>query len=400
MTQSNHKVNYGNDIDRISDLPGNVIDCILQHMIVKDLVKTSILSRKWRYMWTSVPRFKFGEEFYELFDNLDNPAHEFSRIITEILFLHNGPINEFILYLPRNPKHKITFEYHNKWFLFLSRKGVKHIFLDNDEGVHVRTPSHLFSCQGLTYLYFFYFNLSIPPSFCGFKTLLQLHLLFITFESGALESLLPGCPLLEKLAIELCSGYECIDISSSTLTHLTVSIEENCIFRFNRSLPILQRLDVELVCEQMLYAHANIFPLSQLINLKYLSLDYVILDERKELLYIISILKSASNLVEIVIQTYYGIGYENQAPDPSEKLECSCCCLSKLGEVKIVVRSRSQHALSLARFILANSSSLKTLTFELPYEMQSDARIMLNISQDLLLMERASQKAQVKLTHS
>lgn len=249
MTQPYKKDNHGDHMDRISELPGNVIDCILKHLNVQDLVRTSILSRKWRYMWISVPRIEFEEGFYNLFDDLDDPASEFSRIITEILFLHNGPINEFIIDLPPDSKHKITFGYLNKWILFLSRKDVKYISLDNSAKDHVRTPSNLFSCRGMTYFKLNYFNMSIPPSFCGFKSLLHLHLQFITFESGALESLLPGCPLLEELGIVYCSGYKCIDLSSSTLTELTVSIEESCVFRLNKSLPIIQRLNVDLVCE-------------------------------------------------------------------------------------------------------------------------------------------------------
>jgi hypothetical protein len=50
----------------------------------------------------------------------------------------------------------------------------------------------------------------------------------------------------------------------------------------------------------MLYA--DIISPSHLISLKYLKFDCVNLDEREELLYIISVLKSASNLVELVIQ--------------------------------------------------------------------------------------------------
>lgn len=87
------------------------------------------------------------------------------------------------------------------------------------------------------------------------------------------------------------------------------------------------------------------------------------------------------------------------APDPSEKLECSVCCLSELQEVNIRVRRKSKHAMSLARFILANSSSLKSLTIRLPFGIESDALILSSISRDLLRMERASQKAQVELTH-
>jgi hypothetical protein len=50
----------------------------------------------------------------------------------------------------------------------------------------------------------------------------------------------------------------------------------------------------------MLYA-GNIYP-SELISLRYLKLDHVNLDERRELLYIVRVLKSASNLVELAIE--------------------------------------------------------------------------------------------------
>jgi hypothetical protein len=53
--------------------------------------------------------------------------------------------------------------------------------------------------------------------------------------------------------------------------------------------------------------------------------------------------------------------------------------------------------MSLIRFILANSSSLKTLTFEVGFcSDELDAAVLLGISQDLLRMERASQTARVE----
>jgi hypothetical protein len=48
----------------------------------------------------------------------------------------------------------------------------------------------------------------------------------------------------------------------------------------------------------------------------------------------------------------------------------------------------------LIQFILANFSSLKTLTFEVGKKL--DAAVLLGISQDLLRMERASQRARVE----
>jgi hypothetical protein len=56
--------------------------------------------------------------------------------------------------------------------------------------------------------------------------------------------------------------------------------------------------------------------------------------------------------------------------------------------------------MSLIHFILANSSSLKTLTLniDLGYK-KSDVPILFSISRDLLWMERASQRAHVEVLH-
>jgi hypothetical protein len=101
-----------------------------------------------------------------------------------------------------------------------------------------------------------------------------------------------------------------------------------------------------------------------------------------------------------MIQSYGRVDIA-QAPDRSEELECSSCCLIQLKTVNICIRATShQHAMSLIRFILANSTSLKTLTFDIRlYSHKLDAPVLLSISEDLLLMKRASQSAQVKFIH-
>jgi hypothetical protein len=80
----------------------------------------------------------------------------------------------------------------------------------------------------LTEFYLFGFNLSIPPNFSGFKKLLDLTLESVTFrESSALESLISGCPLLEKLRIEFCTGFEYFDFSAPTLKVLFLKFDQN-----------------------------------------------------------------------------------------------------------------------------------------------------------------------------
>ncbi|WJX83708.1 hypothetical protein P8452_66351 [Trifolium repens] len=58
--------------------------------------------------------------------------------------------------------------------------------------------------------------------------------------------------------------------------------------------------------------------------IKYLKLVDVYLNERRELLYIVSVLKSAPCLVELVVESF-NLLCITQVPDRSEELECSRC---------------------------------------------------------------------------
>lgn len=76
-------------VNRIGDLPMNVIVSILQRLPFQDLVKTSVLARAWRYMWSSTPRREFRDDFFEKCNHLG--YLETSGIITEALLLHTSP---------------------------------------------------------------------------------------------------------------------------------------------------------------------------------------------------------------------------------------------------------------------------------------------------------------------
>ncbi|KAH1236631.1 hypothetical protein AAZX31_08G098000 [Glycine max] len=116
-------------VNRIGDLPMNVIVSILQRLPFQDLVKTSVLARAWRYMWSSTPRREFRDDFFEKCNHLG--YLETSAIITEALLLHTGPIHVFAVIPP--PHYPIKLECLNKWILFLSRKGVKYIGLASEQ---------------------------------------------------------------------------------------------------------------------------------------------------------------------------------------------------------------------------------------------------------------------------
>ncbi|XP_058756677.1 F-box/FBD/LRR-repeat protein At1g13570-like isoform X1 [Vicia villosa] len=412
MTLLNKKANQN---DRISDLPSNVIDEILENLKIRDQVRTSILSRKWRYMWTSVPHLCFDNDFFRRHMHGDDPYPLVYKIITHVLMLHNGPIHKFSIARWREYEFPISIEKLIMWIPFMSN-NIKHLELltycaREDEN---QMPDILFSCKELTYFKLSSFNLYIPHNFYGFKKLLELHLDCIEIESSALESFMSACPFLEKLNLDCCSGCDNLVISSPSLKVLVLELidtESVCLKKAVNlidftltacrsrvsiiSLPKIKRFSLDGWDQ-----HEDIVPATLLTSsfssLEYLKLGGLKLNERGELLHIVSILKSAPSLVKLNIKIFPEVN-TTQMMEHSKELEC-CSCFPKLQTVNVIISvgaSSEQHTLSLIKFILANSASLKTLTFYFCSRDKLDAPMLLKVSQDFLRMERASPRAQV-----
>ncbi|XP_061346443.1 F-box/FBD/LRR-repeat protein At1g13570-like [Gastrolobium bilobum] len=79
--------------DRISYLPDRVMDQILSYVPNREAVGTSILSRKWRYKWATVPNLVFDNDtllYYTLDSSID--MNKLVSYIDHVLLLHSGPI--------------------------------------------------------------------------------------------------------------------------------------------------------------------------------------------------------------------------------------------------------------------------------------------------------------------
>ncbi|KAK7309923.1 hypothetical protein RJT34_07053 [Clitoria ternatea] len=426
MPRRKKKANSDDHIDRISDIPSNVIDNILKHLPIDELIRTSILSKKWRYKWSFSPTLEFENDFFQKYKHLK--YLETSNIISNVLLLHIGPIYKFSLHIPTNIPIKM--ECLSKWILFISRNGIQDLKLVNFQIDAFQTPSHLFSCQELTCLKLQSFKMSIPSNFKGFKNLLELHLFYIRFESTALDSLISGCPLLGVLIVSHCSGFEHINVSTPTLKLLNVEgdhiIKSVCSERVNNlhdlkliakkpwdnsqsgriSYLIKGMPNIENICLGpgyiKIFSIGCIPPQMRQISsncLKHLALKGVNLNEARELLWITSLLKSSPNLKELFIKC------DSQAMPLVEQqqivLESNCnrYYLNQLQIVRIIVKSVDKNELNMVRFLLANSSSLKILMFKVCCLKKSDAAAVLKLSRELLQMKRASQRAEVKLLY-
>ncbi|XP_059291010.1 putative F-box/LRR-repeat protein At3g44090 isoform X3 [Lycium ferocissimum] len=92
--------------DLLSNLPKNALDGILVRLPLREAVRTSILSKKWRYTWCKLPELTLDETLWETpadagslrwGRDLTFVTSNFTKIMYHILTLHAGPITKFTL---------------------------------------------------------------------------------------------------------------------------------------------------------------------------------------------------------------------------------------------------------------------------------------------------------------
>ncbi|KAJ8539375.1 hypothetical protein K7X08_013627 [Anisodus acutangulus] len=94
----------GADEDIVNDLPQTVIACILGKMPIREAVRTSVLSKKWRSHYLYIPQLVFDDQFCKELDDFcvkkgkniyELKYNQFDEIITKSLMLHPGGLERF-----------------------------------------------------------------------------------------------------------------------------------------------------------------------------------------------------------------------------------------------------------------------------------------------------------------
>ncbi|KAK4599633.1 hypothetical protein RGQ29_009613 [Quercus rubra] len=202
------------ELDEISNLPGHVVDQILSQLSIREAVRTSVLSSKWRYKWATLPNLVFDNECYS-FSSLDQTAvkSKLVNIVDHVLLLHNGPIYKFKL----SHRDLQGISDIDRWILHLSRHSIQEFILEIWKGQRYKMPSCLFSCQHLIHLELFNCLLKPPSTFKGFKSLKSLDLQHVTLAQHVFENLISSCPLLERLTLMNFDGFTYLNIEAPNL---------------------------------------------------------------------------------------------------------------------------------------------------------------------------------------
>ncbi|KAJ9140636.1 hypothetical protein P3X46_031261 [Hevea brasiliensis] len=203
------------NFDRISNLPGNVLENILRHLPLKEAGRTSILSKKLRHRWADVPQLVFDNTFLCSSQKSQN-SQSYKLLmmnIYEVLLLHTGPIHKFTLSLSGLKSCPEI----DRLILFQSTKGIQ------DFGLRIRDynklPSHFFSCMELRHLNLYACIFEPPSTFKGFGRLVSLELQDVQF-TYYFKSFISNCPLLEHLVLRECTQISCLDINAPILKFL------------------------------------------------------------------------------------------------------------------------------------------------------------------------------------
>lgn len=219
----------GKSLDRISKLPDSVLCHILSFLPTKNAVGTSILSTRWRYLWTFVTSLDFDDSmlfcYRNEFDGRNDMVNfSFMNFVNRVLLLSDVRcLERFRLRL----KYFCNSDVVSTWICAIIKRNVPVVDLNCDLHYPCEFPRVIFTSKTLVNLTLQGdFRLRIPTSVC-LPSLKILNLVELHCENqDSAQNLLSGCPVLEELYMTGCEYHfanaKIWNISVPTLKRLYV----------------------------------------------------------------------------------------------------------------------------------------------------------------------------------
>lgn len=194
-------------MDKISQLSDDLIIKILSLVETKDAVAMSMLSKRWKSLWTLVPRLIFEDYSDEDKDAETKERHwrDLSHFVYGTLLYHKAPVLEtFHLNFASD---RLALEV-DLWIRIAVERFVRDlkISFNYDHGL-IRLPSSFFRCETLETLELHMVVLLEVPSRFSFRSLRTLRLRSVKYSDEELFCrIISCCPVLEDLDVESCNN--------------------------------------------------------------------------------------------------------------------------------------------------------------------------------------------------
>lgn len=216
--------------DRISNLPDPILHCVLSSSSLKtiDVVRTSVLGRRWRYLWNSISYLDLDfEDFFwprlnDLLMDYGRLAKAFEGFINWVLINGSSDYKKFRL----SCSDVYDTETVARWVIVAARRNVQELDLKFNPSEAFDLPYCLATSKSLRVLKLnlFLHVLKLPRS-VGFSRLTSLDLMLVELQDERLaQKLFLNCPFLENLSLISCvlNKLKVLDISAANLKFLTI----------------------------------------------------------------------------------------------------------------------------------------------------------------------------------
>ncbi|XP_004291915.1 PREDICTED: F-box/FBD/LRR-repeat protein At1g13570-like [Fragaria vesca subsp. vesca] len=400
------------ELDRLSSLPCPVIEQILQHLPMKEAVRTSVLSTKWRYRSSTLGRLVFDHHCVSARNQIT-----FVNIVDHVLLLHTGPIDMFKL---SNRDFFATSDI-DRWILYLTRSSVKEFVLEIWKGARFTMPSSLFSLKELTHLELFNCLLKPPSTFKGFRNLKSLDIQHVTVAQDVFENLIVSCPLLERFTLMNFDGFTDLNIDAPNLqffdvggafedvnfvnalnlTVVAIALYDHVpdhqrrsprhsgnLLKFFGQIPRVQRLEIQSHFLKYLAAGVSGRLPRPCRDLNYLSIR-INFSDWEEVLTAVFLLRSSPALQELEIL----VRPEEEPAAGRTKFSIKEDCnhpFAQLQLVRIIGTSNTQPEVDFIEFLLSNSPMLEKMTVK-----PASVNCGWELVKKLLQFKRASANAEI-----
>ncbi|XP_042503444.1 F-box/FBD/LRR-repeat protein At1g13570-like [Macadamia integrifolia] len=375
-------------LDMLNNLPESILENIFSRLPTRDMVRTSVLSTKWRHKWISVPHLFFNDECIPV-SNGSVGHDKLVKIINHALLLHRDPILTFKI----SSSWLQTCSEIDSWILYLSLNSstLTEFKLKISKSVRHSVLPCLFSFRKLIHLTLVGCIIVTPMRIEGFSCLTSLVFQKVTLSSATLKCLVSACRQLERLTLIDMDGPTYIELSNPKLKYLQISgrfigmclkdlrhlvyasfsvttaallgQRRNCNFsNILGSLVSIEKLVMGgWFMQYLVVGDVGTRLPSTYDHLKSLSFPLNV-EDMKEILVAICLLNSSPNLQELEILFWHkrgnGIVTIMDVLEAEDQLECT---FNKLRIVNISTLFGMEIELVLVKFILANSPVLETM---------------------------------------
>ncbi|XP_060193448.1 putative F-box protein At1g49610 [Lycium barbarum] len=247
-------------IDRISELPDSLIVQILSRIPITDACRTTILSKRWENLWTSIDNVIYENEVkYNCSDS--STVHKFIFFTDNVLpLLSLSSIKKFSLDFAFDYDYGVSYSHKiDKWLEFALNKKVEDLYLNisyTDEPSKDDQPYSLSRvlCGNSSILKLDCRNCSISEDcVLNWTSLKSLTLGYLFLRDEHIEQIMSNCPQLESLKLCGFCGLNRLHISSPKCRQLQLidhdhpvgdwgSVEGDC--RFEIVAPYVQYLEI------------------------------------------------------------------------------------------------------------------------------------------------------------